>query len=967
MGTAHPSHYYFPRPSILPSLSLPYQSGTAKQSMVTPVLHKEHESFASEEENRENATAGAAPLPSALRWVPPCLRFTPESSITRNTLVESDGDNSVPIEATGLALDNAAMGPIFMASLFLGPALLKLATAAAGCDPAGEANGTTTDDMDITTTCTKTIYGFRPSSLLSNMAVASGILVPLLLPIFGAIVDHTPYRRGVGAFTAIALAIVKGLEIALNRYTWAAITVLQVASGLLYNVHVTITYAYNSELSAVPAVLARYNAYYSMVQYASMLLFLVVVLVLTSALGVKDNDVATARVSQTLTTVTAVVVFPWTWRHFFGPRPATAALPSRHISGDSYSYFDGGQGSHLVVSGFAKVFASTKRLLLQEDPRHRALSWVILSLILAESAMSALATIATTFATQVLHMNGQQIGQLFLVVLIAGLPGTALASYGSPHHAALLCNALFVLVTTAASHHLRGPSHQNLAYMYGAAWGVLMGWLSPVDTTLYISLLTTTADRAEGMGIYMWAVSVLAWLPPLLFSFLNEIGVSQAWGLASLNVFFAGAFLCLLQVDEHAASVTATAGMEMLPTREEDAREHELMEEENIGMVGEVDSRRERLSITASRRHSHSSNLPPMKGSGLLIILCFIASMSTSKAWLPIRVHRNSIQLPFLPTQFAQSNTRRELADGDAKLSDDSAAESSLRIPPGAKGLYAPFAKAAWEAWEATGWFNISTATHDERYAPAKGFPPGSQVRMTIQSVAAVQGMTNIPVAYARFALLETLVAVDPDDTKAARQPNHAGIQVLNAVVIPRVGSALPVWGADFVALPGNKHLLLLDAQPMTDNKQITCITEDFFASWYKEQHDVANVWPWAGDLPPEVQPYVSSQALWTRLTLPDNSGEKNVSSHNRPPTEKIAEQLLPAMKDHLDQYFQMLKERADGVDVENWLRPYLEYRLAKDPARPMLKSLYGDEWTEDTLQSILFPMKLLFPDDHSN
>ena len=53
------------------------------------------------------------------------------------------------------------------------------------------------------------------------------------------------------------------------------------------------------------------------------------------------------------------------------------------------------------------------------------------------------------------------------------------------------------------------------------------------------------------MGIYIFSGSVLAWLPPFLFSFLNEIGASMSIGLASLNIFFAGGFVLLLMIGNY--------------------------------------------------------------------------------------------------------------------------------------------------------------------------------------------------------------------------------------------------------------------------------------------------------------------------------------------------------------------------------------------------------------------------------
>jgi hypothetical protein len=53
------------------------------------------------------------------------------------------------------------------------------------------------------------------------------------------------------------------------------------------------------------------------------------------------------------------------------------------------------------------------------------------------------------------------------------------------------------------------------------------------------------------MGIYIFSGSVLAWLPPLLFTLLNEFGISMNIGLASLNVFFVGGFALLYMIGDY--------------------------------------------------------------------------------------------------------------------------------------------------------------------------------------------------------------------------------------------------------------------------------------------------------------------------------------------------------------------------------------------------------------------------------
>eukprot|EP00977_Amphora_coffeiformis_P000687 scaffold149_cov179-Amphora_coffeaeformis.AAC.10 len=498
--------------------------------MTPPVLQKDHDSFQASEHNENSEESifiindGLAPLPPAARYVPRCLRY----------------DHGAPMEATGIAVDKWAMGPVFMSSMFLGPALLQLATEAAGC----------VYNETEETICENKVYGFRPSSLLSNMAVASGLLVPITLPLVGALVDHTPYRKQVAAWTAMGVAVVKGVEVSVGPSTWFFITILQITTSVFYNVHVTTTLAYNSELSSKPEVQAKYNSVFSMISFTSMLAFLVAVLVLSGALG--TDDVRTARLSQTITALTALVTFSFAWKYLFRDRPASSVIQP---------------GQTLVTSGFYKVWESSNRIARHYKP----LFWVICSLMFAEAAMSGLTTIATTFLSVVLKMNASEIGLTFLVVLVAGIPGSWLGGWTtvqlkSPIKSAILCNVLFVLVTGCAAFMLRNSEHKRLAYMFGLLWGTCIGWLSPVDTTMFISVMPKDS-RAEFMGIYMLAVSILAWLPPLVFTTLNEVGMDMAWGLVSLDIYFmlAVVFLCLVGDYHKAVEDVAEEMLEMTP------------------------------------------------------------------------------------------------------------------------------------------------------------------------------------------------------------------------------------------------------------------------------------------------------------------------------------------------------------------------------------------------------------------
>jgi hypothetical protein len=76
-----------------------------------------------------------------------------------------------------------------MSTIFLGPALLRLAQDASVCDE---------DGSGLSSSSLCRVYGRRPTSLLTNIGVFGGILSTALTPLFGEIVDHTPHSLHVG-------------------------------------------------------------------------------------------------------------------------------------------------------------------------------------------------------------------------------------------------------------------------------------------------------------------------------------------------------------------------------------------------------------------------------------------------------------------------------------------------------------------------------------------------------------------------------------------------------------------------------------------------------------------------------------------------------------------------------------------------------------------------------------------------
>ena len=93
-----------------------------------------------------------------------------------------------------------------MANIVLTQSFLYLATAAAGCVEGTE--------------CTNRIYGQYPASWIANIAVFTGLVGAFLLPITGAVVDYTDYRRAVGIGLSAFMTLIQAIQIYTVERTW---------------------------------------------------------------------------------------------------------------------------------------------------------------------------------------------------------------------------------------------------------------------------------------------------------------------------------------------------------------------------------------------------------------------------------------------------------------------------------------------------------------------------------------------------------------------------------------------------------------------------------------------------------------------------------------------------------------------------------------------------------------------------
>ena len=174
---------------------------------------------------------------------------------------------------------------------------------------------------------------------------------------------------------------------------------------------------------------------------------------------------------------------------------------------------------------------------------------------------------------------------------------------------------------------------------------------------------------------------------------------------------------------------------------------------------------------------------------------------------------------------------------------------------------------------------------------------------------------------------------------------NSPSYCVLNFLIIPECHYNVPFFGIDFVSLP-NYHLIVLDFQPSLHiTKQFD---KDLLTELLTLKDEFHQKVPMAAKMSEKISQFFSPGVIWSKL--PKEEISENLINNN----------LYPTFQKYLDLYLNILF-RAEEVDLKvqkeliNGQIQYLEYRKSKDPARPMLKVLFGETFTEALLNNLLF------------
>lgn len=398
-----------------------------------------------------NNVVGSGPefeRPFIFKWIPYPLKW-----------------ESGPNAATGLTVNMFGRAAYFLSGVFIGPGLLTLAWGEAleDCpnpaeDPAGW--GECYNNAEV--------YGFKPSSLLTNISTIGGICAALGLPIAGAIMDHTHYRRQVGMTMAVILILIKVAELILmNEDTWFALAILQIFKAVFFYMHVTTLYAYSSELSDDAKVQSNYQSYFYRTMFVGMIIYMFEVLLPSRIIqGDTADNVQTARFAMGFAILMSLPCFFISWYFFLGDRPPLSRVP---------------EGRTLLTTGFIQLW-NTSKMIKKELPD---VGYFLIALLFSEAADAAFPLVAVTYLNQYLGFDAIEIGYIIAIILAGGYPGawfgSKLSTKVNPINSIKICLAFDMGLIVLQSLTL-GPENKNLMYFYAVLWG--LGQVSLVSNNL---------------------------------------------------------------------------------------------------------------------------------------------------------------------------------------------------------------------------------------------------------------------------------------------------------------------------------------------------------------------------------------------------------------------------------------------------------------------------------------------------
>lgn len=393
-----------------------------------------------------------------------------------------------------------------VSTALLGPYLLELAENEGGVDVLG--------------------WTIAPASFFPFMVSLSAIVQVVVLPLVGAIADHTDHKKrllltlayAASAMTA-ALFLVTGTTVLLGGLLFVATGVAFGAAGVVYN-------SYLPDI-APPELRDRISSGGFAYGYAGGGLWLAANFAL---IALMDDTALAVRISLGGTGV---------WAAFFIFAFTQQRLRSRQA----------GRTKPADAGWLRFSVASTITTAREMRGRYPVTFRYLIAYLVFNDGILTVIAVATSFAADELEAEAETLLLLVLLIQFVAVPGAVgfgrLAErYGSKR--SLVWN-LLVWAGLVIYAYVDLDSVAKLWFL-GTILAVVLGGSQAISRSLYAQMIPADAE-AEYFGFYEIASRGTSWIGPAAFGIVNQITGSQRQAILSLILFFVVGIALLLPVD----------------------------------------------------------------------------------------------------------------------------------------------------------------------------------------------------------------------------------------------------------------------------------------------------------------------------------------------------------------------------------------------------------------------------------
>ena len=164
----------------------------------------------------------------------------------------------------------------------------------------------------------------------------------------------------------------------------------------------------------------------------------------------------------------------------------------------------------------------------------------MLALIFAEACANSFTLVSVVFLDEKLGMTATEIGQFFIVALVAMIPGSKMGGFitskTNPNTSWRLSLLTLFILSIIGGLVLSADNVWPIGYVWGFFVGLNLGWFYPTEN-LYFSMIIPKGQEAELSGFFVYCTQIIGWLPPLIFSFLVEANVDYGIGVICVGAF----------------------------------------------------------------------------------------------------------------------------------------------------------------------------------------------------------------------------------------------------------------------------------------------------------------------------------------------------------------------------------------------------------------------------------------------